>query len=217
MIIVCAKYSLPSLRGGSPVHFSSGPRMANRTPAFRRIRAKAWATFRFRSSNDAAQPTQYRTSVPSAAFASAIVWMPRPSAHRARRSQPVPHSRAGTHRCQRFSRRVRRAIVRATSAFRARVAVEELPPRELFHAVHAERLRLLEVNFLQRAAWREIHEERVDDGEDDEHVFRVGHVREEGEKKDDMRPPEEVPPGRVRGDDQESHQRRRNRLPRGKG
>src|SRR5207302_384634 len=53
--------------------------------------------------------------------------------------------------------------------------------------------------------------------EDDVHVFRVGHVREEGEKKDDMRPPEEVPPGRVGGDERESHQRRRNRLPRGKG
>src|SRR5207253_11142153 len=104
---------------------------------------------------------------------------------------------------RRHSRRVRGGNVRATSAFRARVAVEELPPRELFHAAHAERLRLLEVNCLQRAAWREIHEERVDDGEDDVHVFRVGYVREEGEKKDDMRPPEKVPPGRVRGDDRE--------------
>src|SRR5438132_2077128 len=133
------------------------------------------------------------------------------------RVQCVPHVRDDSHRVKRFPRRVRRACVRATSAFRARVAVEELPPRELFDAVHAERLRLLEVGLLDRAARCEIHEERVHDREDDVHVFRVRHVREEGEQQDDVSPPEKVPPGRVCGDDRESDQRRRNRLPRGKG
>src|SRR5437016_5476462 len=130
------------------------------------------------------------------------------------RVQCVPHVRDDSHRVKRFPRRVRRACVRATSAFRARVAVEELPPRELFDAVHAERLRLLEVGLLDRAARCEIHEERVHDREDDVHVFRVRHVREEREQEDDVGPPEKVPPGRVCGDDRESHQRRRDRLPR---
>ncbi len=45
MIIAWARYSFPSRRAGSPVHFSSGPRIANRTPAFCKMRAKAFATF----------------------------------------------------------------------------------------------------------------------------------------------------------------------------
>ena len=55
-------YSLPIRRAGSPVHDSSWPRTANETPAASRQVATARATRRLRSSNAAAQPTQYRTS-----------------------------------------------------------------------------------------------------------------------------------------------------------
>ena len=55
-------YSLPIRRAGSPVHDSSWPRIANETPAASRHVATARATRRLRSSNAAAQPTQYRTS-----------------------------------------------------------------------------------------------------------------------------------------------------------
>src|SRR2546426_311886 len=61
------RYSFPILRAGSPVHFSSGPRIANGMWAFWRIRANARVTFRFRSSKEPAQPThnRYRYRPPS--------------------------------------------------------------------------------------------------------------------------------------------------------
>src|SRR6476469_2658922 len=55
-------YSLPIRRAGSPVHDSSCPRTAYFTPAAFKQVTTARATLRLRSSNDAAQPTQYRHS-----------------------------------------------------------------------------------------------------------------------------------------------------------
>ena len=55
-------YSFPVLRSGSPQHFSSGPRTPKETPAFCMIAESDLATFLFRSSREATQPTQYRTS-----------------------------------------------------------------------------------------------------------------------------------------------------------
>ena len=56
-------YSLPIRRAGSPVHASRGPRIAKSTPAFRQqLRGRLARSARARSSNDAAQPTQYRYS-----------------------------------------------------------------------------------------------------------------------------------------------------------
>ncbi len=87
--IVWNRYSFPMRRAGSPVHFSSAAKIANFTPAFCMRRANAVTTFRFRSSNEPAHPTQnrYSTSRPS----SAIVGIPRPSAHFPRWSHPMPH------------------------------------------------------------------------------------------------------------------------------
>ena len=51
-------YSLPMRRAGSPVHDSSWPSTANRTPAASRHVTNARATRRLRSSKAAAQPTQ---------------------------------------------------------------------------------------------------------------------------------------------------------------
>jgi len=53
-------YSLPMRRAGSPVQLSRGPRIAKSTPALLRSLAVAWAVLCARSSNDEAQPTQYR-------------------------------------------------------------------------------------------------------------------------------------------------------------
>ena len=55
-------YSLPIRRAGSPVQLSRGPRIANSTPAFCSSLAVASAVRRARSSNEDAQPTQYRYS-----------------------------------------------------------------------------------------------------------------------------------------------------------
>jgi hypothetical protein len=55
-------YSLPIRRAGSPVQASRGPRIANSTPASCKSFAVDSAVRRARSSNDDAQPTQYRYS-----------------------------------------------------------------------------------------------------------------------------------------------------------
>src|SRR3954451_9258173 len=55
-------YSLPIRRAGSPVHDSSWPKTAYLTPAAFKQVTTARATRRLRSSNEAAQPTQYRHS-----------------------------------------------------------------------------------------------------------------------------------------------------------
>ncbi len=52
------RYSLPMRRAGSPLHFSSVPRMAKSTFPAWRIFTSAVAMVLARSSNDAAQPTQ---------------------------------------------------------------------------------------------------------------------------------------------------------------
>ena len=58
--IVWKRYSFPILLAGSPVHFSSEPRIANFTPALCMRRANAATTLRLRSSNEPAHPTQNR-------------------------------------------------------------------------------------------------------------------------------------------------------------
>ena len=55
-------YSLPIRRAGSPVQLSRGPRMAKSTPALCSSLAVDSAVLRARSSNEDAQPTQYRYS-----------------------------------------------------------------------------------------------------------------------------------------------------------
>ncbi len=79
--------SLPIRRAGSPVQSSRGPRIANETPA----RASSSATDRLiclaRSSNEPAQPTQYRTSG-ALPFTSGT---PRPAAQSARVDCGCPH------------------------------------------------------------------------------------------------------------------------------
>ena len=65
-------YSLPERRAGSPVHISLGPRMAKSRPARCISLAIASETFWFLSSNDPAQPTQYRYSWSKASPGSTI-------------------------------------------------------------------------------------------------------------------------------------------------
>src|SRR5438876_1023160 len=188
MIIVWARYSLPRRRGGSPVHFSSGPKMAKRTPAFWRIRENACATFRL----PVRLPCEDRGPL--------LI-------------QGVPHVRDDPHGIQGLARRIGGTGVRAPSALCARVPIEERAPGELLDAVHPERRGLLQIDLLQGPARRQVHEERVHDREDDVHVFRVRHVREEREQQDHMGPPEDMPPRGVRGHDREADQGRRDRLP----
>ena len=81
------RYSLPSRRAVSPLQVSSSPRMANFTPAARRIFTMARETFFCRSSKAPAQPTKKSHSKsPSLARGTA-----RSSHHSARRFEPMPH------------------------------------------------------------------------------------------------------------------------------
>ena len=130
--------------------------------------------------------------------------------------QRVADVRDDSHRIERLARRIRRARVRAPSALRARVPVEELPPRQLLDPVHPEPLRFFQVDFLQRAFRGQVHEERVHDREDDVHVLRVRDVREEREQEDDVGPPEHVPPhGRIEAGHHAVRDRRGERFPSG--
>jgi hypothetical protein len=59
-------YSAPIRRAGSPLQDSSGPSVANLTPAICMSFAKSYTTFLLRSSYAPAQPTQNRTSASGA-------------------------------------------------------------------------------------------------------------------------------------------------------
>ena len=82
-------YSLPIRRAGSPVHASRAPRIAKSTPAFCSSFAVFSAVRRARSSNELAQPTQYRYS--GAVSPGSRMRMPRPSAQSARSAWALPH------------------------------------------------------------------------------------------------------------------------------
>ncbi len=62
MASIWKMYSLPERRAGSPVQFSAGPRIAKSMLARCMSFAIAVVTFLFLSSNEPAQPTQYRYS-----------------------------------------------------------------------------------------------------------------------------------------------------------
>ena len=82
-------YSFPIRRAGSPVHPSRGPRIAKSTPAFCSSFAVDSALFFARSSNDAAQPTQYRYS--GAGSPGSSTRTPSSAAHAARSVCGFPH------------------------------------------------------------------------------------------------------------------------------
>ena len=82
-------YSLPIRRAGSPVQASRGPRMAKSTPALVSSFAVASAVLRARSSNEVAQPTQYRYS--GAGSPGSSTRTPIDSAQSARSDWALPH------------------------------------------------------------------------------------------------------------------------------
>ena len=87
-IIDWARYSFPARRAASPVHRSSGPRMAKFTPALSNTRAKALEIFFPRSSKAPAQPTKKSTSASGRSHISATS-MPRHQS--ARDASGKPH------------------------------------------------------------------------------------------------------------------------------
>ena len=82
-------YSLPIRRAGSPVQASRAPRIAKSTPAFCSSLAVFSAVARARSSNELAQPTQYRYS--GAVSPGSRIRMPRSAAQSARSDCALPH------------------------------------------------------------------------------------------------------------------------------
>jgi hypothetical protein len=91
MASIWKMYSLPERRAGSPVHISEGPRIANDTPARCIRRAIACVTFLFLSSNEPAQPTQYRYSASSGLDPSMMSMPSSFDAQSARSAWLMPH------------------------------------------------------------------------------------------------------------------------------